>query len=87
MPITTVEEIYCFVHVDENGREAILQTQVGSGLTTQRIPLLTASTEMLGQLRKIAQEHANKSHTKVLCLRLNNREVVEEFEEQLVKPA
>ena len=85
MPFT-VEELYVFVEILEDGREAIVQTgTVGPNRTVQIVPLITANNVMADKMKDIAQKHANQVHRKIRLLKLSTREDIETIEEQLVQ--
>lgn len=84
-----VKDLHCFVEILEDGAEAIVQSGNADPNTKQVfvMPLITGSEKMAERMKVVAQEHANKSHNKVLHIRLSNREDLETIEEQLVQEA
>ena len=79
--VFAIKELYVYVQKDPSGKESVV-TIIDDNLI---MPCLTASKNSLPKLRKIAQAHADKTHSKVALLHFTNREEVEVIEELLVK--
>ena len=84
-----LKELHCFLEVNEDGSETIIQSGRADPDTKQIfvMPLITGSEKMAAKMVPIAQLHANETHRKVAHVKLTNREDLETIEEQLIQSA
>lgn len=73
-----IEEVYCFVSVDEGG-EGIIGQQMNLPNGKTFMPFVCADKGRMESLKPLAKEIALHTGKKIKLIRLTNREEIEEF--------
>lgn len=74
-----IEEVYCYVSVDENGNEGIVAQTMELAGSTVMMPFVAADRVMRDRLDPLAKQIQKKTGKKIRLLRMTSREVIEEF--------
>ena len=74
-----IEEVYCYVSVDEKGNEGIVAQTMELAGSTVMMPFVAADKVMMERLDPLAHKIAKKTGKKIRLIRMSSRETLMEF--------